>query len=128
IIRAEIEKRLGPEAVYRGTRLRPSEDMMKEIESRDPSIGTAEAGHPPIPDAPEIRELIRNQLAAHWKRWIEEKIPALGGITPRAASKTADGRESLDALLRDMERHDENAEPWMRQKEYIDRARKELGL
>ncbi|MBN2202386.1 SEC-C domain-containing protein, partial [bacterium] len=28
IIRAEIEKRLGPEAVYRGTRLRPSEDMM----------------------------------------------------------------------------------------------------
>ncbi len=128
IIRAEIENRLGPGAVYRGTRLRSSEDMMKEIGSRTQSEAPAEKGSPPIPDIPEIREAVRKQLDAHWKRWMGEKIPALGGITPRAAAKTADGRESLDALLRDMERHDEKAEPWMRQKEYIDRARKELGL
>jgi hypothetical protein len=128
IIRAEIEKRLGPGTVYRGTRLRPSEDMFKDIGNHAQSERTAEKSRPTIPDTPEIREAIRKQMEAHWKRWIGEKIPALGGITPRAASKTADGRESLDALLKDMERHDENREPWMRQKEYIDRARKQLGL
>jgi hypothetical protein len=128
IVRAEIEKSLGPGVVYRGTQLRPSEDMLKETENRDPSLGSPGAGRPPIPDAPEIREAIRKQMEAHWKRWIGEKIPALGGITPRAASKTADGRESLDALLRDMERHEEKQGGFLSQKEFIARARKELGL
>jgi hypothetical protein len=128
VIRAEIEKRLGSAAAYRGTRLRPSEDMMKEIGSRDPSMKTAEAGLPQTPDTPEIREEIRKYLEAHWKRWMREKIPALGGITPKAAAKTADGRESLDALLKDMERHEEGLEGFLSQKEFISRARKELGL
>ena len=46
-----------------------------------------------------------NVLTAHWEDWINQKIPALGGITPREAVKNPDGRESVEALLLDAERH-----------------------
>jgi hypothetical protein len=36
--------------------------------------------------------------------WVDRKIPALEGKSPREAVKSADGRESVEALLRDAER------------------------
>jgi len=42
--------------------------------------------------------------ATHWEGWVDEKIPALGGKSPRQAVKSADGRESVEALLRSAER------------------------
>jgi hypothetical protein len=35
---------------------------------------------------------------------VDKNIPALGGKSPREAVKTADGRESVEALLKDAER------------------------
>jgi hypothetical protein len=35
---------------------------------------------------------------------VDEKIPALGGKTPRQAVRSADGREGVEALLRSFER------------------------
>jgi cellulase/cellobiase CelA1 len=53
---------------------------------------------------------MEQMLHAHWQGWIDQKIPALGGQTPRKAVKTADGRESIEALLLDAERHADNDE------------------
>ncbi|HEJ83288.1 MAG TPA: DUF2384 domain-containing protein, partial [Desulfobacteraceae bacterium] len=36
--------------------------------------------------------------------WVDQYIPALGGKSPRKAVKTADGREAVEALLKDAER------------------------
>jgi hypothetical protein len=35
---------------------------------------------------------------------VDQEIPALGGKTPREAVKTTDGREAVEALLKDAER------------------------
>ncbi len=40
----------------------------------------------------------------HWQNWVDDKIPALGGKSPREAVKSADGREAVEALLKDAER------------------------
>lgn len=37
--------------------------------------------------------------------WVREKIPARGGRTPLQAVKDADGREMVEALVLDYERH-----------------------
>jgi hypothetical protein len=54
---------------------------------------------------PEIREKMEKILVSHWEDWVDQKIPALSGKTPRKAVKTDDGRESVEALLADAERH-----------------------
>jgi hypothetical protein len=52
----------------------------------------------------EVREHLARMVAFHWEGWVDEKIPALGGKTPRQAVKTTEGRESVEALLRSAER------------------------
>jgi hypothetical protein len=54
---------------------------------------------------PEVREHMEKVLFEHWNGWVDDKIPALGGKTPRQAVKNPDGRESVEALLMDAERH-----------------------
>ena len=39
--------------------------------------------------------------------WADEVIPALDGISPKEAIKTADGREAVAALLLDAEKRDD---------------------
>jgi hypothetical protein len=41
------------------------------------------------------------------KKWIDEKIPALDGKTPREAVKTPEGREKVEELLKDWENIEE---------------------
>ncbi len=38
--------------------------------------------------------------------WVDEQIPALGGLTPREAAATPRSRVQLDLLLRDFEHHE----------------------
>ena len=53
---------------------------------------------------PEVREHVSELISRHWDGWIDQAIPALGGKTPREAVKSPDGREAVDALLKDAER------------------------
>jgi hypothetical protein len=61
--------------------------------------------HDELMQIPEVRDKMAKVLTAHWDGWVDHKIPALGGITPRQAVKNTDGRESVEALLLDAERH-----------------------
>ena len=102
-IRREIESRLGTGALFKTAVIRSGEVMMKEARDR------ASRPAPPGKDEklmqhPEVRAHLAGMVAAHWEGWVDEKIPALGGKTPRQAVKSADGRESVEALLRSAER------------------------
>ena len=108
--RKEIESRLGAGARFKTAVIQSGEVMMKEARDR------ASRPAPPRKDEdlmrnPEVRAKLAEMVAAHWKNWVNQKIPALGGKTPRQAAKTNEGRESVEALLRSAERRarrDEN--------------------
>jgi len=63
----------------------------------------------------------------HWDAWFNEPIPALGDLTPRQAARTRDGRDLLESLLLDYQRHEENASDNLFKPD-IPRLKKELGL
>jgi hypothetical protein len=105
IIRKEIEKRLGKQARYKTTKIQSLEAM---LEARGDRAGEGIEGsneQDELMQIPEVREQMAKVLSAHWKGWVDQKIPALGDTTPRQAVKTSDGRESVEALLLDAERH-----------------------
>jgi len=63
---------------------------------------------PPKPSglSPEDeRALVHQGLDDHYRRVLDEPIPALGGKSPRAAAKTPKGREKLAAWLKMLENH-----------------------
>ncbi|HLQ39035.1 MAG TPA: MbcA/ParS/Xre antitoxin family protein, partial [Planctomycetota bacterium] len=52
------------------------------------------------PTSPELLDAITGHMRAHYRRWLDEPIPALGGKTPRQAVKTADGQRKVARLIR----------------------------
>lgn len=60
--------------------------------------------------------------------WLDERIPALNGITPREAIKTGEGRQRVIELIKDIENTEERkrkeGEPYLD----VNILRKELGL
>jgi hypothetical protein len=59
---------------------------------------------------------------------MDMEIPALGGITPRKAVASQDGRESVEALLEDAERSSPGPGLDEAQQEAVREIRQELGL
>jgi hypothetical protein len=53
------------------------------------------------PQSPELQAIEAELARKHWDAWLDTKVPALGNRTPRQASKSASGRERLEALLAD---------------------------
>ena len=89
---------------------------------------------PPPPERPttippEVEpELIQKWKTEHYANWVDQALPALGGETPREASKTAKGRKELENLLRMMENY-EAREAGAGQPAYeFSRVRQELGM
>lgn len=66
----------------------------------------AEKHAPGIPDE-EQEKLLAAFYERHYRNWIDEPIPALGGRTPRHAAKLKTIRPKLIALLKDFESQSE---------------------
>lgn len=49
------------------------------------------------------REVTQRYLDSHYREWLDEKIPALGGMSPRESARDFEGRELLVALLKELE-------------------------
>jgi hypothetical protein len=75
-------------------------------------------------DRPEVQEMLRQHLESHYRAWIDQKLPVLGGKSPRQVVRTTDGRAKVEALLVGMERSGPLAEHGVR----LDFVREELGL
>ena len=99
-VRHEVEARLGNKATYKTTEITSLESL-----TRHPSTvsNTTFKKNQDIMRIPEVRRQMEDFMTQHWKQWMNEKIPALGGKTPKQAVRTPDGRESVEALLMDAE-------------------------
>ncbi|MDZ7762057.1 MAG: antitoxin Xre/MbcA/ParS toxin-binding domain-containing protein [Desulfovermiculus sp.] len=127
-IREEIDNRLGDKATYKGTDIRSLESLMAEGSSGIPSWKQDETEQKALNNSPEVQEAIRKVLIKHWEGWIDSELPALSGKTPRQAVQTEDGREAVQALLRDIESTDKRSNIPVSQQPFVDWARNELGL
>ncbi|HVS11834.1 MAG TPA: hypothetical protein VMS76_18350 [Planctomycetota bacterium] len=59
-------------------------------------------GPRPGPPDPELMEHLREMQFATGLRWLDEPVPALGNLTPRAACATAEGRRRVAVMVRAM--------------------------
>jgi hypothetical protein len=97
----EIEKRLGILAIHQSTEAQTPEEMLKNApEQAAPKIDETEE----ILRDPEARRQWRDRLQRYVEDWIHTKIPILRGKTPLQAVLDPDGKEIVEALLREWER------------------------
>jgi hypothetical protein len=108
-IRAEIEKRLGASATHRSTLAQTHEDMLEKFPERK----GVKTGPDAEPDSefmmdPVMRKLAKDSLQKQVEAWVHQKIPVLGNRTPMQAVREPEGREIVESLLLDWERHAES--------------------
>jgi hypothetical protein len=94
-LRALIENALGPLIHHRAR------------EQADPRAAWKEREAPPpaLPSAEENR-IILEMKARHYADWTDHPLPALHGLTPRAAVRTKAGRRRVALLLKEAENHE----------------------
>jgi hypothetical protein len=125
-VKTKMKSLLGEHATYKLTVAKSIETGLKDNPSQseiqqDPKIKEIE-------ESAEFKEFMDQYLENHWKNWINDKIPALGNITPKQALKNEKDKEKLIMLLEKFERDDERLGPKMKQLKHIKWVRKELGL
>lgn len=91
---ALVERRLGDLAGSPTRRLRPFEECRSSEPSSHPSR------HVSREEAPVADDAFRRLL---YRRWLDEPVPRLGGISPRRAAASGGYREQLEFLLRGIE-------------------------
>ncbi|MDB5967578.1 MAG: hypothetical protein JWQ90_28 [Hydrocarboniphaga sp.] len=104
--RRVVEQALGRRARYR----------MAEVQSADKLLAQDGAtmmrpGQPDLAELPEIKAQLAEMMARHYEHWVHEGVPALGGWTPLAAMQQPDGREQVEALVRQAERDSRRMKP-----------------
>jgi hypothetical protein len=125
-IRRQIEKRLGSDVSFT-TQVHDSLPRTVQALRATTSQNRRETRGSEIGDlTPEMRALVEDMRSRHWEQWADDRIPALGHLTPREAARTTAGRERLEALLADYEWHNELQPPDSRMN--VDHLRRLAGL
>jgi len=126
VLRSEIDARLGDSAHFKVDEIQAVESMMGEAGGVEKKRSVEQNE---LMQHPEVREQLSEIISGQWEGWIDQKIPALGGKTPRKAVKSVDGREAVEALLQDAER-DRGQDPFTDEanRKGIARVRELLGL
>ena len=105
-LKKEIEKRLGDGAFFEKAVIESFEGKMRAAQIKGPSV------EKPLKDPEEeaaMEEALVEMQKRHWKAWIDEPLPALGGLTPRKAVKIKAGKEMVEALLFSFEEANQRA-------------------
>jgi hypothetical protein len=103
-LRREIDARLGHGCRFKVDEIQDLDSMMNKG-AAGPAERKMSKEHEELMQHPEVQEQLAAMIEKHWESWVDDKIPALGGKTPREAVKTTDGREAVEALLQDAERN-----------------------
>ena len=127
-LRRKIASRMGAGAKFKLDKIQDIDSMLRKH-----SEGVAAKRHSTAPDDPmqhpEVQKQLEKMILKHWEGWVDDNIPALEGKTPKEAVMSADGREGLEALLRDAER-DRGQDPITlnANRKGVQRVRELLGL
>ena len=101
-----IEKRLGGIAIHQSTVSRTLEEALrKSAARRDGLRELADDSSDEILRDPEVRDRFQEIVQKQAEAWVHQKIPALGNRTPLEAVSDPGGREIVESLLLDWERH-----------------------
>ncbi len=105
-LRTIVEGRLGDRARFRTAKIESARSMLKRARSsvQDPKTKARSAERERFAELPEVKAVLAERLRAHYRAWVDQKLPALGGRTPRDAVRDPDGREAVEALIVDIER------------------------
>ena len=127
-LRHEIDTRLGDRARFKVDEIQDVKSLLSDPDGRKPGKKHS-AEHDELMQHSEVREHLAEIIGRHWDGWIDQEIPALGGKTPREAVKSSDGREAVEALLKDAER-DRGQDPFTAEanREGARRVKELLGL
>jgi hypothetical protein len=117
--RRHVKKALAERARYRLSELDSIEHALANPSTQE------RAPHAPVP--PEAQAHISRYLAEYYERWLDEKIPALGGRTPLDAVRDPDGREQVEVIVRGIERDGPRMSPPL-DPAITRRLRERLGL
>jgi hypothetical protein len=101
-LRSEIEKRLGILATHQNTTAQTPEELLN---NRPPKKARRNDDSEGLLRDPEARKHFQEIVQKQVEGWIHEKVPILGGKTPLQAVRDPEGREIVESLLRDWERH-----------------------
>jgi hypothetical protein len=95
LISARIERACGG-AVVCGRKESQTADELRERAACEPP-----RERPPLGEAE--RAVVQEFLARHYRAWVDDPLPALGGKTPRQAVRTKKGRAAVDEMLKEIE-------------------------
>jgi len=114
-----------PTSLHTGTEVETVEEGLARgrAEGEPPVDAEAES----IAEIPEVRARIQAMMAEHYEDWVEQGIPALGGLSPMEAVKEEAGREKVGALITQIERQGRRMEPPL-DEAITRRMRERLGL
>ncbi len=93
-LRGRIEQACGDLIEHKGRVHSDPKALMK----KDPKRKRAVEKTPP-----ELIQYLLKARMQHMRDWVDESVPALGGLTPRQASADVKARRKLDILLKDFE-------------------------
>jgi hypothetical protein len=94
--RSLIERIAGDAVRFRATSFQVPEQVLADMQTGDPGE--------PQQVSTEQTELLLEYYEHHYRSWIDEEVPALGGLTPRQASQSDTGKPRLAEMIKDLER------------------------
>jgi hypothetical protein len=124
-IRNLVARRLGEDALFVRQEVQAIEALLEK--GGGPRLSARErAADEALHARPEVRAMMREMNERHWAAWLDDKVPALGNVTPREAAKSRQGRERLEALLAEFAWRAKEMPP--EQRPDVAGLRKSLGL
>jgi hypothetical protein len=96
-LRTALEQHLRGQVHFRLRSESNTAQLMAEARAR-PTDSSPQETQPP-----EILAALREFRMQHMRGWLDKSVPALGGLTPRKASRTERGRRELAVLLKEFE-------------------------
>lgn len=125
----KLIKKLHPEAHYKTSVIESPQSMLAQAENEGKTARSQQHREEleELNNSPEMQEQVMEFIREHYHQWPKEKLPILGGKTPLQAIKTKNGREMVEALVRDFELRSLNSNPPVDPSIFTE-LRKRLGL
>jgi hypothetical protein len=124
-LRGLVAEALGERARYRATKVQSMKTLLGRSSPEESARAREESAR--LAELPEVKAKIAEMMEKHFAGWVNMKIPALGGRTPLEALGDPDGREAVEALVREAERNGARMQPPL-DPGIIRRLRERLGL